>query len=249
MKYKIVSAHQPNFLPYLGFFDKMKKSDIFVIRDEVQFVKKEFHNRNRIRINGNDKDNPQSKWVSVPVYETNGLIKDINIKKDFNHKNKNWNELILHDIKVNYNKAPFFENFFCELEKIFDNSEDSLNLLNMKIIKFLAKVFEIKTKIIIASELNLKQLKNEKSDPSQDLADICKALNCNIYLSGIGGKDYLNKNPFIKEGIKVEFQEYNHPTYKQVFNGFLPNMGAIDALFCCGKMPKLIPLEIKQIIR
>ena len=70
----IVSAHQPNFLPYLGFFDKMMKSDILVIRDEVLYVKKEFHNRNRIRINGNNPLNPQSKWISIPVIEEEDYI-------------------------------------------------------------------------------------------------------------------------------------------------------------------------------
>ena len=64
---KIVSAHQPNFLPYLGFFDKMDKSDVFVIRDEVQFAERDYHHRNRIRINGPRNNEPQCKWIRVPV--------------------------------------------------------------------------------------------------------------------------------------------------------------------------------------
>ena len=94
----------------------------------------------------------------------------------------------------------------------------------------------------MASELNLKSLDKE-TDASQDLVNICKAVNGEIYLSGSGGKGYLNEIPFIKEGINVEFQDYDHPTYKQVFTGFLPNMSAIDALFCCGKIPKPIILN------
>ena len=88
----IVSAHQPNFLPYLGFFDKMKNSDIFVIRDEVLFIEKDYHQRNRIRINGNDNlNNPQFKWLKVPVINVNNYILHIPIKKDFKEKKTLWN--------------------------------------------------------------------------------------------------------------------------------------------------------------
>jgi hypothetical protein len=193
----ILSAHQPNFMPYLGFFDKMKKSDIFVIRDEVLFVKKEFHNRNRIRINSNSLNKPQSKWINVPVKNKNDYIKNIEIKNDVNYKNRMiWNQKILHEIKASYQKAPYFEEFFPEFEKIFDNSEDKLTLLNMKIIKFLKKAFNIKSKIIIASELKLKKEHYKESNASQDLVDICKSLKADTYLSGDGGKVYLNSNPF-----------------------------------------------------
>ncbi len=246
MKFKpvIVSAHQPNLLPYLGFFDKMQKSDILVIRDEVLYVKKEYHNRNRIRINSNNQNIPQSKWLSVPVEESHDYIRHIKINRDSKHKNKMlWNEYILHDIKANYHKTPFFEVFFPEIEKVFDNSDEDLISLNMKIIRFLAKVFNINTKIILASELNLKPLHYEKSDASQDLVNICKALGADIYLSGSGGKEYLNKEIFAKEGIELQFQEYNHPVYTQAFPGFLPYISAIDALFCYGKMP--LPQQLR----
>src|SRR3989344_1596392 len=106
----VLSAHQPNFIPYLGFFDKMLSSDIFVIRDEVLYIEKEFHNRNRIRINGNDnKNNPQSKWISVPVIDPKGLIKHALIKKDAKIKDKLWNEALIKDIEVYYSKTPYFK--------------------------------------------------------------------------------------------------------------------------------------------
>ncbi len=233
----VVSAHQPNFMPYLGFFDKMQKSKIFVIRDEVLYVKKEFHNRNRIRINGNDVNEPQSKWINVPVKDPKDYILHATIKKDLKLKNLSWNEKTLQDIKLNYEKAPYFNKFFPEIESIFDNNHDDLISLNMKLIKFLARSFQIKTKIILASELDLKPKRYEKSDASQDLAKICEVLKADVYLSGSGGKGYLNLEPFNKNKMKVDFQEYNHPVYQQAFPGFLPYMSAIDALFCCGKIP------------
>ena len=241
----VVSAHQPNFIPYLGFFDKIQKSDIVVIRDEVQYVTKEFHNRNKIRINSHNQNILLSKWLNVPVNNSLDYIKNININKDSLHKNKSWNKNILQNIKINYHKTPFFDEFFPEIGKIMDNSDDKLISLNMKLIKFLMKSFNIQTKIIMASDLKLKQNNIQKSNASEDISNICKVLDANTYLSGGGAKIYLNEAPFINSEIKVEFQEFDHPIYSQAFPGFLPNMSALDALFCCGKMPLLEkPLEI-----
>ena len=108
----VVSAHQPNFLPYLGFFDKMKKSDIFVIRDEVLFIRKDYHQRNRIRINGNDNlGNPQFKWLKVPVEEKLDYIMHIPVKKEFLIKKIPWNQKILQGIKASYKGAVFFDEY------------------------------------------------------------------------------------------------------------------------------------------
>jgi len=238
----IVSAHQPNFLPYLGFFDKMIKSDIFVIRDEVLFIEKDYHQRNRIRINGNDNlANPQFKWLRIPVENINGYIMHIPIKKDFAVKNTPWNKKILAELKAAYSGAKFFNDFFPTFENIFDNSDEKLISLNMKVINLLKNAFGIKTKIVSASELGLKPESynpEDKSDASEDLANICKKLNADIYLSGEGGKNYLNLEKFYEKEIEVQFQNYIHPVYEQKYPGFLPNMSAIDALFCLGEFPE-----------
>jgi len=237
---KVLSAHQPNFIPYLGFFDKMKSSDVFVIRDEVLFVKKEFHNRNRIRINSNDNENkPQSKWISVPVDDPNDYIKHVRIKRDGMQGNMTWNQHILHDLEANYKKAPFFQEFFPEIKSIFGNPDETLIGLNMKIINFLKRIFGIDTEIVMASELGLKPEHYQKSDATADLINICKKLNADVYLSGAGGKGYLDEKQFSDAGIKLEFQDYKHPVYAQSFPGFLPYMSSFDALFCIGGYPEI----------
>jgi hypothetical protein len=237
---KVLSAHQPNFIPYLGFFDKMKRSDVFVIRDEVLFVKKEFHNRNMIRINSNDNVNsPQSKWISVPVNDQNDYIKHVQIKKNVMQNNQPWNVQLLHNIEANYKSSPFFNEFFPEIKTIFSNSEDALLSLNMKIITFLKRAFDVDTEIIMASELGLKPAHYSKSDATDDLINICKKLNADIYLSGAGGRNYLDAAKFEKAGIKLEFQDYKHPVYTQNFPGFLPYMSSFDALFCIGQYPEI----------
>ncbi len=237
----IVAAHQPNFIPYLGFFDKMKKSNIFVIRDEVLFVKNEFQNRNLIRVNSYDNlYSPTSKWLTVPVDHPYDYIKYVTIKKDVTRHNKLWHLHMLHEIEASYANAPFFSTYFPEIKKIFDNTDDLLITLNMKIINFLKSVFKIKTEIILASTLNLKPLHYQKSDATEDLVSICQKLEAEVYLSGIGGKGYLEYNQFKHAKIAVQFQNFNHPYYQQNYPGFLPNMSAIDALFCLGKLPVII---------
>lgn len=245
---KIISCHQPNFIPYLGFFDKMQKSDVLVIRDEVLFAKKEFHNRNKIRISSNDNiNNPKFKWISAPVVDVKDFIMHVPIRKTLEIKNVIWHKRLLNDVKSAYQRSKYFSKFFPEFEKIFDDSDEKLVDLNMKIIYFLKKAFKINTKIIMASELNLKPENYLESDASEDLAKICKRLGGDIYLSGVGGKSYLNLKPFEKEGIEVRFQDYKHPVYEQKFPNFIPYMSAIDALFCLGKLPyeeeEIKPLE------
>jgi hypothetical protein len=235
---KVVSAHQPNFMPYLGFFDKMQASHIFVIRDEVLFVKKEFHNRNRIRINSHDNINsPGSKWISVPVEDPKDYIKHAKIKRDSMQKGLLWSEQIRHDIEVNYQKAPFYKKYSQQILGLFDNSDTDLLSLNMKIIEMMRKLFNIKVEIVFASELGLKPGNYQESDASEDLANICKALGADVYLSGQGGKGYLSTKFFENIGVRIEYQNYQHPTYTQCFPGFVPYLSAVDALFCVEKMP------------
>lgn len=229
---KVMSAHQPNFLPYLGFFDKMIKSDVFIIRDECQFCKRDYHHRNRIRIDGKDEQgNPQCKWLTVPVEKEEKDLKDVMIKNNVQQKNVPWNVFMARQIKSNYEKTPFFKNYYPEIEKLLLSRKERLIDLSMDIIDFLKDSFKINTEIVYASKL----IGYKKTFiASLDLANLTREVNAGIYLSGSGGKNYLNLEHFEKEGIEVRFQEFHHPTYPQRFPGFVPYMSAIDALFNAG---------------
>jgi len=229
---RIMSAHQPNFMPYLGFFDKMEKSDIFVIRDEVQFVERDWHHRNSIRIGGEDGNgNPQSKWLTVPIKKESENIKDIVIKNDVKYKNVPWNVYMIRQIKSNYEKTPYFKQYFPRLEEILLSKKQKLIDLNMEIINFLMEAFDIRTDVLYASSLN-----GNKYNATVDLINLCKATGSNIYLSG-AAKRRLEEELFQKEGIEVLVQDFKHPVYQQRYPGFLPNMSAIDALFNFGDFP------------
>jgi len=220
----IVAIHQPNYLPYLGFFDKMIQADIFVIYDDAQFNKEDFQHRNRIRIYHG------IKWLTVPVEKKLIPIKDIKIRKEYKVKGLSWQEAHLREIIDNYMGTPYYASYREYIEAIYQNKYDRLIEINMDIIYFLREAFGIKNKLIFASELGF------ISKSTKRLLDITEALGGDVYLSGQAGKEYLDLSLFVSKGIKVEFQEFNHPVYKQRYEGFIPNISAIDSLFNIGTM-------------
>ena len=223
----IVAIHQPNYLPYLGFFDKMMKADVFVIYDDAQFNKSDFQHRNRIRIyNG-------WKWLTVPVEKKRIPINEIRIKNEVRTwKGLKWSEDHLHNIRENYKDTPYYSTYEDEIEKIYSKTYEKLVDLNVSLINFLKKAFDIDTKIVFSSNLGF------KSKSTQRLVDIVEALGGDVYLSVPMGRNYLDLKLFDERGIKVVFQDFKHPVYKQRYEGFVPNMAAIDALFNVGGFPK-----------
>ncbi len=221
----IVSIHQPNYLPYLGFFDKMKKSDTLVIYDDAQFSKSDFHHRNKIRIFHG------WKWLSVPVIKKPIPIKDIEINNDLKMKNLYWFDEHFELIRDNYKKSPYYFNYEEEIRKIYSGEFKNLLDLNLSLINFMKNTFGINTKLILSSELGF------TSKATQKIIDIVEAIGGDTYLSGSGGKNYLDLTLFEKSRINVNFQDFKHPIYKQSYEGFIPNMSAIDALFNVGKFP------------
>lgn len=228
----VVSAHQPNFLPYLGFFDKMRQSDVFVIRDEVQFVERDYHHRNRIRIDGFCSGEPQSKWIRVPVNKEMKEIRDIRIKKSVKDKSVPWNIFMLRQIRANYQKAPFFRKYYPDLEAILLTEREKLVTLNMEIIEFIRGCLNIDTQIVYASELKC----GKTHDASEDLIRIAQAINADVYLSGRGGAAYMKEDLFQKAGIELQYQKFAHPVYRQRYPGFVRNLASIDALFNVGNI-------------
>ena len=223
----IIAIHQPNYHPYLGFFDKMNRSDIFVIYDDAQFNKEDFQHRNRIRIYHG------WKYLTVPVEKKHIPIRKVRIRNELTVKGMTWQEAHLKEIRDNYKDTPYYASHENDLEVIYTDKYDKLIDLNMDIIIFLKNAFNIETEIIFASELGF------RSQSTERLVDITEALGGDVYLSGPAGRNYLEVSLFENRGISVEFQDFKHPVYKQRYDGFIPNMSAIDALFNVGKMPEM----------
>lgn len=211
----VISIHQPGYMPWLGFFKKIEYSDVFVFLDDVNYVKRQWHNRNQIRTSHG------SQFLSIPIKSDSG--KNINeVKIDYN---EDWSQVHKKTIMYNYSKSQYFGKYWDFFEQLYSEKHEKLIDLNLKIIKFLIKEFRIETKVLCSSELDIVETKSDRN-----LA-ICKKLNATKYLSGALGKNYLNENNFLENNIKVEFQNFQHPIYTQCYKPFFPNMGAIDLLF------------------
>jgi hypothetical protein len=202
----------------------MKRADIFVIYDDAQFETGDFQHRNRIRIYQG------SKWLTVPVEKKSIPIKDVKIKNENLKKGLKWNEEHFRDIKDNYRNAPYYKKYEKYVELLYEEEYNSLIDLNMEIIKLLQNMFEINSKLVFSSELGL------TSKATTRLVEITEMLNGDVYLSGPGGRNYLDVSMFEQNGIKVEYQNFEHPIYKQQYRDFIPNMSSIDSLFNVDKL-------------
>ncbi|PPR79216.1 MAG: hypothetical protein CFH01_00539 [Alphaproteobacteria bacterium MarineAlpha2_Bin1] len=214
----ILSIHQPAYLPWLGYYDRIAKSDIFIILDTVQYQKNSFQNRNKIRIKNG------WSWITVPV-KTKKILYDKNINQIEIDYNQNWNTKHLKSIKQAYVKSKNFEKIFPLLENILIKKWPSLADLSYETTICFFDILEIDTKIIRTSEL--KPFKENKSDL---ILEICKYFDTTKYLSGPIGKDYLNEKKFENESISIDYHNFIHPSYVQTYKGFEANMSIIDLL-------------------
>ncbi|MFN3476006.1 MAG: WbqC family protein [Candidatus Methylomirabilales bacterium] len=223
-----VAIHQPQYLPWLGYFDKMDQVDCFVVLDDVQFKKNEWQNRNRIKT--------ASGWqyLTVPVlHRFPQRIFEVRINNAVPWPRKHLQALI-----SNYASAPFFDVHRPFFEEVYTRSWKLLLDLNLTILNYLAEALGIRAKLVLASSLRagINPAPTEKlpGGRTDHLIAICQALGAESYLSGVGGKDYLDLGRFEEAGIQVLFQAFQCPRYPQRFGPFEPNLSVVDLLFNCG---------------
>lgn len=217
----IISIHQPSYLPWLGYFEKMALSELFVILDTVQFEKNSFDNRNKIRTS---KD---WCWLTVPV-KTKGKFQEMNWQNLEIQNQINWRRKHFSSIKANYGRSPFWSNYAEELECIYDKHYERLLDINLAFVHFFRRHLGITTPLVFASDMQLVETK------SNLVLEILVKLKATAYYSGALGRDYLELETFSKNGIDVEFQNYWHPEYEQRFPGFVPYMSTLDLLLSKG---------------
>ncbi|MBN1422061.1 MAG: WbqC family protein [Planctomycetes bacterium] len=221
----IVTGHQPNYLPYPGFFQKVASSDLFVIVDTVQFVKRGpfgWIHRNRIRT-------PEGwTWLSVPVV-TKGLfaqaIRDCAIDRRLPWRRKHWRT-----IERCYRRAPHWGEHAPFLERLYGREWDRLAPFAEEGIRYILSALGIDVPIVRLSDIGA-------SGRATDLIiDFCRRLGASAYLSGVHGRDYLEVDRFREAGIALLFQEYAPPLYPQCHPGaFVPNLSMLDMLLCSGE--------------
>lgn len=218
----IVSANQPYFAPFLGFFYKAFLSDAIVLLDDVQFPRgTTWITRNRF------KGDQGTLWMTIPVWKKGlGLqrISDVRIY----HEGR-WAKKHLESLKKSYGKSPYFPDHLGLFEEIFSSRIEKVFDLNIEIIKYLFVALGIDTRIVLQSELETEARGN------QLLVELCRKLNATRYLAQHTASKYLDADLFQKAGIQVEFFKVPSPIYPQLWGDFIPNLSAFDLLFNCGE--------------
>lgn len=215
----ILTIHQPEHIPWMGFFNKLMYSEVYVALDNVQYRHRYFQNRNKVNSNGVE------SWINVPVItkgrrDTN--IKDMEINNVANWRRKNWRTL-----QITYNKSNFFKKYSDYFEDLYAKEWENLSTLNLDIIRNMCSFFGIETEIKIASDLQI------SGQGPQLVVDICKHFKPDVYISGKSGIAGRGKDcaPQLENaGISVVYQKYVQPKYP-TFCEYIPHLSALDLLF------------------
>jgi hypothetical protein len=219
---KKVAIVQSNYIPWKGYFDIIANADEFILYDEVQFTKRDWRNRNKIKT-------PQDLlWLTVPVLTKSNFLQKISQTKINGNawKKKHWNAL-----RVNYRKARFFDEISELLEDFYQAREfEFLSDANRHLIDLICDFLDISTRISSSVDLNLPEEKNQR------LISICKQVKADVYLSGKRAQGYIDLDAFSNAGISIEWFDYDgYPEYDQLWGDFVHEVSILDLLFNCGK--------------
>ena len=217
----MVGIHQPMYLPWLGYFEKIHRCDSFVLLDDAAYSRNYFINRNRIRTKEG------WMWVTVPVLSSGKFgqpIREVEVDHGQRWQARHWKS-----IRYSYGNAPYFAPHAGFFSEFYSRNHTRLLEVLMETLEYLLKSLGIRTRILLASDLGVKGTKEER------LLAICRHLGADSYLSGPSGRDYLDLTLWKAEGIDVSFHDYRHPVYPQIHGDFVPEMSVIDLLFNCGE--------------
>jgi hypothetical protein len=233
----MIAIHQPECLPWLGYFDKMANVNTYVLFDHVQFKKRYYENRNVI------KQGDKPVWITVPVKSKGRYtqaIKEVEIDNTLPWQRKTW-ETIRHC----YASSPFYKQYHEELHALmFHKTYELLLDFNLACIEWFRKTLGITTPMLFSSSLDVDSFK-----ASDLILEICRRTGADKYLCGPSGKEYLHLENFKNAGIEVVWQDFTHPSYPQEGKGFIPNLSTIDLIFNCGAESKSILFNKKQHIK
>lgn len=216
----IVAAHQPSYLPSLSYLDKMAKSDLFVVMDDVPFEPNRFQNRQRIKVADGD------GWLTVPVaQQPDARICAARIDTQVAWRRRTWLQ-----IETHYGSAPFFDHYADDLRDTFSQRWERLIDLDMHLLELARGWLRVHVPIVRASSLGLDGTGSER------VVDLCRKAGAHAYLSGSGASGSLDAEHLGRSGIGVVWQHFDHPQHAQRYPelGFLPNLGFIDLLLNVG---------------
>jgi hypothetical protein len=221
--HRVVAIHQPNFFPWLGYFDKLARSDVFVLLDNVQFPKTggSWLNRVRLAVNG------QPQWVSMPVLRAHHGVRNI-ADVEINNTTP-WRLKLLKTLQMNYRRSPHFDEVFPLVAKLVENQTDHLAEYNQSAITTLATALGLTdTELVLGSTLAV------EGKSTDLLIAIVQAVGGTAYLCGDGAAGYQMDEKFAAAGLELIYQDFEHPFYPQTTSQeFIPGLSVIDALMNC----------------
>lgn len=217
----ILSAHQPYFAPYGGFFQKAHLSDVLVLLDEVQFPRgTTWITRNRF------KSHQGTLWITIPVWKKGLGLQSINRVRIF--QEGRWRKKHLESLKTAYDRAPYFLEHLDFLEQLFSERFEHLVHLNMAALEYLMKALCIDTRLVLLSEIPA------PSTGTMRLIEVCRATGASQFLAQSAAAKFLDHKPFQDAGIELILCKPSSPVYPQLWGDFLPNLSVLDLLFNFG---------------
>jgi hypothetical protein len=221
-----VAIHQSHYLPWLGYLSRMACADLFVVLDHVQFERRNYQNRTRVRIAG------EARWLTVPL-EQRSRGESIAEKRIDNRLAgpRHWSRIHWLTLRHAYREAPYLQNYLQHLQALYEARYERLVDLNAALLEFLRHAFAIHTPVVKSSSLAPQGAKSDL------VLDICRRVGARALLVGLGGsRAYLDREAFARAGIALVSQEFEHPVYRQCAGGqgrqapFTPGLSAIDLL-------------------
>ncbi|MBF0103943.1 MAG: WbqC family protein [Deltaproteobacteria bacterium] len=219
----IITGHQPAYLPWIGLFHKIGLADIFIYMDDVQYLTRDFNNRNRIKTaNG-------AFWMTVPVdlkHSASRLIKDIHIDRSKAGTKFDWPRIHWETLRCHYTQTPYFKRYADFFYDMYFNREwGLLSDLNFHQLGFFIEALGIKVRVEKESQLGFAKKKSGR------VLEHCLRFKADLCVTGCQGRDYIDETPFKNNHIKVYYQSYQHPAYTQNLGGFVSHLSIVDLLF------------------
>jgi WbqC-like protein family len=219
---RTVVIHQPDFLPWLGFFHRLLHADLYIALDHVQFVtgtSRSWMHRDRIKTAAGP------RWLTLSVRKAplGTPIREILLSPD-----PSWRDDNLNLLRESYRKAPHFAEVFPRLERLYASGQPRLVDIALDSIALLCEMLDIHVEQSLSSAMAPAGTSNEM------LVQLLREVGATHYLSGSGARNYFDPAPFARAGIEVVWQEFAHPSYPQLHGEFVPMLSAIDMLFNCG---------------
>ena len=217
---RVVVVEQPNYIPWIGYFDLIAQSDVWVWYDDVQYTKRDWRNRNRVAGEG------EPVWLTIPVrtrgrYEQKILEVEIDRERPWEHKH-------LETLRHCYRDAPAFEDVFAIVQKTLEAGHERLADLTIELNEELCRFLGLRTQFLRSSGMGV------QGDRQERLLEICRRLDARVYLSGPAAQSYLTPEPFHRAGLELRYIVYDYPPYERGGRPFIPRLSILDPLFWLG---------------